>query len=111
VYLQQRTARDLVNRISAKISFDPTSIVRTLHVNSKGLNIMIDDDWVTELPEGQDMKIELTEIIKEPTSLKHEFDSGLGNDSHSPMPPMTEAQITANVDASKRISYEMKLRF
>ncbi|KAI9822168.1 MAG: hypothetical protein M1832_003171 [Thelocarpon impressellum] len=64
VYLMQRTVQDLVHGIAAKVGVEPARIVRTVHVNGKGLNIMMDDDVVRQLPEGQDMVLELAEVTE-----------------------------------------------
>lgn len=59
VYLMQRTVRDLVNSISQKFDIDPHRVTQVTHVNSRGLHIIVDEDVVRELPEGQDMIVEL----------------------------------------------------
>ncbi|KAF9891113.1 hypothetical protein FE257_005049 [Aspergillus nanangensis] len=61
VYLTERTVSDLMRQISTKQRFDPDRIVRVLHVKQNGLKIMVDDDVVRELPDGQDMVVEITE--------------------------------------------------
>ena len=53
--------RDLMRQISQKHHIDPQRIVRILHVNEAGLRIMVDDDVVRELPEGQDMVADIYE--------------------------------------------------
>lgn len=53
--------RDLMKKISEKQHIDPKRIVRILHVNEAGLRIMVDDDVVRELPEGQDMVADIYE--------------------------------------------------
>lgn len=53
--------RDLMKKISEKHHIDPQRIVRVLHVNENGLRIMVDDDVVRELPEGQDMVADIYE--------------------------------------------------
>lgn len=58
VYLQSRTVRDLVNGISQKFQIDPHRVTQVTHINSKGLHIIVDEDVVRELPEGQDMLVE-----------------------------------------------------
>jgi len=50
-----------MNKISEKHHIDPSRVVRILHVNQKGMRIMIDDDVVRELPEGQDMVVDIYE--------------------------------------------------
>ncbi|KAJ5760943.1 hypothetical protein N7520_008099 [Penicillium odoratum] len=61
IYLTERTVRDLMKKISEKHHIDPSRIVRILHVNEAGLRIMVDDDVVRELPEGQDMVVDIYE--------------------------------------------------
>ena len=65
IYLTERTVRDLMKKISEKKHIDPRRIVRILHVNQAGLRIMVDDDVVRELPEGQDM---IADIYESPSS-------------------------------------------
>ena len=62
VYLMQRTVQDLVRSIAAKCDVDAERVQRTLRINPKGLKIMVDDEVVRELPEGQDMSVEFSEI-------------------------------------------------
>jgi hypothetical protein len=50
-----------MRKISEKNHLDPARIVRILHVNQNGLRIMVDDDVVRELPEGQDMIVDIYE--------------------------------------------------
>lgn len=61
IYLTERTVRDLMRKISEKHHIDPERIVRILHVNQSGMRIMVDDDVVRELPEGQDMVADIIE--------------------------------------------------
>jgi CP2 transcription factor len=61
VYLMQRTVRDLVNGISNKFEVDPSRVTRVTHVNARGLRIIVDEDVVRELPEGQDMIVEFAQ--------------------------------------------------
>ena len=51
----------MTQKISEKQQIDPSRIVRILHVNEAGLRIMVDDDVVRELPEGQDMIVDIYE--------------------------------------------------
>ncbi|KAI9845445.1 MAG: hypothetical protein M1837_004923 [Sclerophora amabilis] len=81
VYLKARTVTELVNGIAAKYNLEPTRVLRTVRVNAKGLSILVDDDVVRQLPEGQDMIIEISDVKeKEPSSsssgMKREWDSG-----------------------------------
>jgi hypothetical protein len=78
-------------------------IQRALYVNPKGLHIMIDDDVVRQLPEGQDMSLELTELndFHEITTVKRE-----GDLSETP-------SIDAHAGNEQRpaVGYELKLLF
>lgn len=67
VYLQSRTAASLTNSIASKCGIDPAAVVRTVHVNSRGINIIVDDDFVSQMNEGQDMKVQATEVQEAPS--------------------------------------------
>jgi hypothetical protein len=54
----QRTVKDLVNGISEKFQINPMRVTQVTYINSKGLQIVVDEDVVRELPEGQDMIVE-----------------------------------------------------
>jgi CP2 transcription factor len=62
VYLMQRTVKDLINAISEKFQVEPTSVMRVTHLNSRGLQIIVDEEVVRELPEEQDMIVEFLTI-------------------------------------------------
>ena len=62
VYLMQRNVSDLVNSIAAKCGVDAKRVFRTLRINGKGLKIIVDDEVVRELPEGQDMTVQFSKI-------------------------------------------------
>jgi hypothetical protein len=72
VYLMQRTVRDLINNISAKFQIDPQRVTQLTHVNSRGLHIIVDEDVVRELPEGQDMIVEFAPLETD-QPVKREF--------------------------------------
>ena len=75
VYLMDRTLEDLIAGIAVKCGVDPAQVTNTLRINPKGLKIMVDNEVVRELPEGQDMIVEFAKI--NPTSsLKQEAGSG-----------------------------------
>ncbi|KAG0132942.1 CP2 transcription factor-domain-containing protein [Tuber indicum] len=65
VYLQARTSSCLATSIASKCGIDPSAVLRTVHLNSSGLTILVDDEFVREMPEGQDMKVQATEIREE----------------------------------------------
>lgn len=50
-----------MEKISVKQRIDPQRIMRVLLVKENGLRIMVDDDVVRELPDGQDMVAEISE--------------------------------------------------
>uniref|UniRef100_A0A093VL02 Grainyhead-like protein 2 like n=1 Tax=Talaromyces marneffei PM1 TaxID=1077442 RepID=A0A093VL02_TALMA len=64
VYLTERTVQDLMTKISEKYKIDPDRIVRILRVSREGVKVMVDDDVVQQLPEGQDMLAEIIETSK-----------------------------------------------
>ncbi|CAL8577693.1 hypothetical protein XPA_003516 [Xanthoria parietina] len=71
VYLMERTVSELVSKLADKCDLEPSRISRTVQVNHKGLKIMVDDAVVRELPEGQDMIVEVSETRTE-AALKRE---------------------------------------
>ncbi|KAL8997081.1 MAG: hypothetical protein Q9169_003571 [Polycauliona sp. 2 TL-2023] len=74
VYLMEHTVVELVSKLAQKCDVDPSRISRTVQVNHKGLRIMVDDAVVREMPEGQDMVVEVSEtstdvaVKEEPSS-------------------------------------------
>ena len=64
-YLEARTAQALTSSISAKCGIGSSTVIRTVHVNSRGLTILVDDEFVREMPEGQDMKVQAVEVHEE----------------------------------------------
>lgn len=103
VYLTQRTVQELVKSITAKCHVESSRVAKTFRVNPKGLKILVDDEVVRELPEGQDMTVEFSDIQTD-TPPKREWDAGT-----------TEIQldgddITAGEDATS-VKLEMKLLF
>ncbi|KAK0105976.1 hypothetical protein ONS95_004485 [Cadophora gregata] len=62
VYVTKREVKELLISIAAKYNFEPTQILQMISVNQKGFNIKVDDDFVRELPEGQDMILEFSRI-------------------------------------------------
>ncbi|PLB39867.1 uncharacterized protein BDW47DRAFT_102595 [Aspergillus candidus] len=59
LYLTERTVRNLTTKICQTQGMDPESVARALHVNPSGLRIMIDDDVVQQIPDGQPMMVEI----------------------------------------------------
>ena len=58
VYLAERTRECLVKSIATKFDLDTSSTGNILRLNPKGLKILVDDDVVREISEGQDMMVE-----------------------------------------------------
>lgn len=61
VYLGERTVQDLMEKIAVKQPMDVKRVLRVILVKKTGITIMVDDDVVGELPDGQDMEVEITE--------------------------------------------------
>jgi hypothetical protein len=72
VYLLHRTVKDLVHGIADKFQIDPDRIAQVTHINSKGLHIIVDEDVVREVPEGQDMVVEFSPVGSV-RQVKHEW--------------------------------------
>jgi len=101
VYLTRRTHKDFINAVAAKCDIEPTDIIRTVRVNHKGLHVLFDDDCVHELPEGQDMTAEFSEIAESP---------GMTGDAWNDVDLQCDGDITTlnNVATS---GYELRLLF
>ncbi|KAJ5866090.1 hypothetical protein N7534_000643 [Penicillium rubens] len=61
IYLTERTVQDLMKSITEKYQIDPMRISNIMHVHDKGMRVMVDDDVVRQLPEGQDMILDISE--------------------------------------------------
>ncbi|OJJ39253.1 hypothetical protein ASPWEDRAFT_49287 [Aspergillus wentii DTO 134E9] len=85
VYLTERTAKGLLEQISLKRRIDPERVVRVLHIKQNGLKIMVDDDVVRELPDGQDMVAEISEFSIPDTAV---------NNGEAPGTPTVEVKLT-----------------
>jgi len=64
IYLRERTAQDLILRICEKCGVDASKVSRILHtdVNKAGIEILVDDDFVQQMTEGQDMIVKIEEL-------------------------------------------------
>lgn len=60
--MRERSARDLIQRICEKFSIDASRISCILHTNQAGLDILVDDDFVEQIAEGQDMIVHLERL-------------------------------------------------
>ncbi|KKY15361.1 putative cp2 transcription factor [Phaeomoniella chlamydospora] len=77
IYLMQRSVKDLINGICGKLSVDPTRVTSLVRVTPKSIKIVIDEDVMSEVPEGQDMFVELHDA-PENMAVKHESLQQLG---------------------------------
>ncbi|TKA62057.1 hypothetical protein B0A49_12604 [Cryomyces minteri] len=98
----QRTLKDLVHSVATKCNIEPTQIFRTVRVNRSGVTIFFDDESVRELPEGQDLVAEFTEVQPH-APMKREWDAG-------PTDIQVDGDIGA-VDAGNSAGYELRLLF
>lgn len=62
VYLTQRTQACFTAAVAAKCGIDPISVLQTTMVNAQGLVVLVDDDVIQQMKEGQDMKVEVIEM-------------------------------------------------
>lgn len=58
-----RSVEDLKKKICEKYHIEQSNIMRLLRIINDDLNIIIDDDFVRELPEGQTMTVDICETI------------------------------------------------
>jgi hypothetical protein len=100
----ERTVKALVSGIAMKINIEPTKVTRTIRVNQKGLQILMDDDAINAIPEQQDMTAEFHEIGTPPVHpLKREWDAG-----------PTDIQVDGDINVVENINssgYELRLLF
>lgn len=90
VYLSKRTIDEFNGRIATKWGIEPAKVLHSTHVLQNGLQIEMDDDVIRELKEGQDMRLEIEEVIEQPTQTKREWEMSvddMGDDSDDVAPP------------------------
>ncbi|KAK5995733.1 Transcription factor CP2-like 3-like protein [Cladobotryum mycophilum] len=73
VYLSKRTLADLNERIAAKWGLETSNISRTIRATKSGIEVEVDDDMVQELKEGQDMELQVEELVEQ-AETKQEWD-------------------------------------
>ncbi|KAF2769398.1 hypothetical protein EJ03DRAFT_343413 [Teratosphaeria nubilosa] len=104
IYLTRRTTKDLVNAIAMKCDMEPTKVLRVIRINRQGISILVNDECVREIPEGQDMKAEISKMQpSSPSRGRREWDAG-----------PSDLQCDGDVPTAENISadgYEMKLLF
>lgn len=62
VYLSQRTTKELGRKIAVTLSVDPARVSRILWRSVKGFDIVVDDDVVANIHEGQNMLVAVTDV-------------------------------------------------
>ena len=62
IYLVQRTLNEFTSATAAKFGVEPQKVVRTVRMTQKGIQILMDDEAIRELPEGQDIKAEFATV-------------------------------------------------
>jgi len=74
----QRTLRDFVNAVANKSNVEPTKVLRVVRVSRKGLHVLLDDEAIREMSEGQDMTAEFCSIDAPASPIKssRQWDSG-----------------------------------
>ncbi|KAF2252576.1 hypothetical protein BU26DRAFT_259274 [Trematosphaeria pertusa] len=103
VYLIERTVKALIGGIAMKIDIEPTKVTRAIRINQKGLQILMDDDAVQEIPEQQDMTAEFHEIIPPQQPMKREWDAG-----------PTDIQVDGDIGIIENVNstgYELRLLY
>lgn len=91
IYLSKRTLEEFHGRIASKWGVEPAKVLRSIHVlQGGGLEIEMDDDVIRELKEGQDMRLEIEEVVEPPTQTKREWEMSIDEtitDSDDVAPP------------------------
>ena len=103
-YLGERSLRDLNNCIAAKWNFDPSHVLRTIHVTTRGLEVEVDDDVVRQLPEGQDIIMEVTKVSAPKAPVKREWEMVVDDEDE-------QAVESDNASNAPQEGYEVRLIF
>src|SRR4051812_27846424 len=99
----ERTVKALVSGVATKVNVEPTKVTRTIRVNQKGLQILMDDNAVNEIPEQQDMTAEFHEITPPHQPMKREWDAG-----------PTDIQVDGDIGVIENVNstgYELRLLY
>jgi hypothetical protein len=83
IYLMQRTLKEFTDRIAAKWGLDGSRILRTVHVLQSGLEVLVDEDVVRELKEGQDMVLEIEDFVEPLIPAKREWEMAVDGSDES----------------------------
>ncbi|KHO01054.1 CP2 transcription factor [Metarhizium album ARSEF 1941] len=90
IYLKKRTIEEFNGRIASKWGVEPAKVLRAIHAIQGGVEVEMDDDVIRELKEGQDMQLEIEEVIEQPTETKREWKMSMdetGADADDVAPP------------------------
>lgn len=63
IYLYERSSASLTYAVAQKQDINPDDVVSTVYINKndrRGIRVLVDDDFVTHIAEGQDMIAELS---------------------------------------------------
>ena len=99
-YLGERSLKHLNHVIAAKWSFDPSHVLRTIHI-TRGLEVEMDDDVVHQILEGQDIIMEVTKVSAPKAPVKREWEMVVDDEEHA---------IESDNDAAQE-GYEIRLIF
>ena len=92
IYLMQRTLQEFVTKVANKWNFDASKVSRTVRVVRRGVEVEVDDDMIRELPEGQDMTLEIVELNP---AMKREWEMSIDAPGEQEMvSPTTTTQRT-----------------
>ncbi|KAG6004015.1 hypothetical protein E4U21_001520 [Claviceps maximensis] len=80
IYLSRRTVEEFNGRVARKWGIPPSKILRSIHVRQEGPAVEMDDDFVREIKEGQDMRMEIEEVTEQPLQIKYEWEMSVDND-------------------------------
>lgn len=74
----KRTVKDFNNALAMKCNIEPTQVMRTVRVKCGNIQILLDDDGVVNMPEGQDMTAEFRPIDAPSSPVKptRQWDAG-----------------------------------
>ena len=86
VYLMQKTVNALISGIAGRSNIDPSRVQRTVRINSNGLTILVDDEVVRELADGQDMTVDFEDVQPETNAAPKFEEQDPGADSTTPIP-------------------------
>ncbi|KAH8178482.1 CP2 transcription factor domain-containing protein [Sarocladium implicatum] len=74
IYLMQRTLNTFIKGVASKWGLDSSRVLRTVRVLQSGLEVIVDEDVVRELKEGQDMTLEVEDVVEPPFPARREWE-------------------------------------